>query len=117
MKNFLLYLYKKLLKQILNSDMGLSEKYDLVIAPYKKILNELPLLSDKVSEDSKPLFLFALQSMNKVLTDEEVKKEAKVLYENIAQEKATMLKCYVDSGFTREEAMKLVISDYNNLSK
>lgn len=109
------------LEKILNSEgvngeaieQILVEIYDNFVSKYRPVVNAVPVVVDKLVEDLMPLVAAFLRIANKDFP--EVEEEVKKRRQGRAMNRYKSLKIYMEAGFSRPEAMRLLLQDAANV--
>ena len=91
----------------------LIEIYDNFVSKYRPVANAVPVVVDKLVEDLMPLVTAFLRIANKDFP--EAKDEFKKFRKNRAMNRYQSLEIYMEAGFSRPEAMRLLLQDAANV--
>lgn len=99
----------------------IGNMYDSLVKKYRPVIRVIPLVSDKISKDLAPLFVSLLRFVNLIREDKKLQQEIQRSRNITANQRFEALKTYEKAGFSREEAMALVLQDavnaFANLAK
>ncbi|QQG46181.1 MAG: hypothetical protein HYY55_04475 [Candidatus Niyogibacteria bacterium] len=88
--------------------------YEGVVSEYRPVLKVLPHVADKVAADLVPIIQVFVRIFNAVESDKTLQKELAAYKNDRAKKRFAALKIYQKAGFTRHEAMQLVLQDIAN---
>lgn len=100
----------------MNADT-LAEMYEDVVEPYRDVLQGLPKIFDQVGEDAAPLAAAFLKTCCDIAERQDVEAQLQRGRQIRAQTRFASLSAYTDAGFSREEAMTLVLADATYVRK
>lgn len=99
-----------------NEDLGetLGELYDSLVGNYRPLIKVLPLIVGKLSKDVTPLITAIKTVIPTMLEDEDYIEITEKNCKNIARSKYQKFKVLTSCGFTREEALSLLLAENND---
>lgn len=90
------------------------ELYDGFVAKYRPVIQAVPSITEKFAEDLAPIITAVFKLINVLNKDQDLLDEMKKFQENRAGDRFETLATYRKAGFTRPEAMVLVLQDAAN---
>ena len=111
------------IESILNTESGAGKKalaplfdelYESVVGKYRPVIQAAPLLVGKVAGDAAPIVTAILKGVNDVVENSEFKAEIERARGIRATNRRDNYKAYTKAGFSRAEAMALVLVDAAN---
>jgi hypothetical protein len=96
---------KKMLTEVYESSVG-------TIRPYLKEI--LSLIPEKLPNDLKPFLLSLITCYKKIIEDSDIQKVVIEINNITAKRRSDILKEYKKAGFSRPEAMQLLLADISN---
>ena len=88
--------------------------YEDMVKKYRPVLRALPDVADKVAADLVPVIQVFVRLLNALESDPSLQKELAVYKNHRAKNRFDDFKIYQKAGFTRHEAMQLVLQDIAN---
>lgn len=88
-----------------------NELYEGVVKKYRPVIGVLPNVSDKIGKDISPILIAGLRIANTVTEDAGFRTEITRGKKLKAVNRFESLMAYHEAGFTREEAMSLILAD------
>ncbi len=89
----------------------LGELYDTVVGKYRPAIQAAPMLAGKIAADAVPIIEAVLKGVNDVVENPEIEAELQRSREIRAAARRENYKAYTEAGFSRAEAMALVLVD------
>lgn len=111
------------IEKLLEAENGASEEvltalvnelYEGVVKKYRPIIRVLPNVSDKISKDVTPVIVAGLKLAHTVAEDAGLQAEVERGKKLKALNRFKSLTAYEGAGFTRNEAMALILADIAN---
>lgn len=93
---------------------SLCRVYDVLVKGYRPLIRAVPAITDKAVRDLMPVFVGIMQAVDSASNDPDFLQALEKSRTTKARSRKADLDIYVEAGFTRDEAMSLLLLDVAN---